>query len=163
MRTHPNRPSARVWIAGFFTWAVACTTPAPPVDLPPLSGVSAIAVDPGCSASSCPPERVVRDPAEIAFRLALLHALNKDWEVADDSLCPTGGRSGRSTYLDADDRPILVVWEHRSPGGVQVAFRGPETGCQATPRWSPAEYGSAMEAARRLYGPMLEQAGDRDR
>lgn len=148
--------AAIAWLAG----PLACATPAPPVDLPPLGAVSSIALDPACSGSSCPPRRDVRDPAEIAFRLALLHALNKDWRVADERLCPGRGPVGRATYQDAEDRSLLVVWEHASSSRIQLAIRDADAGCQATPRWSLDEYASAMEAARRLYGRMLQEGSD---
>jgi hypothetical protein len=142
---------------------LACASPAPQVDLPEFASVSAMDIDPGCSPSGCPPPRVVTDPGEVAFLLALHHALNKDWQTADAELCRSDDRPRRSTYLDADGRPLLVVFEHITSRGVQLAYENPETGCQATPVWTRKQYSSAMEAAKGLYHHMLRAAGEGER
>ncbi|MGH0034903.1 MAG: hypothetical protein ACQGVK_07735 [Myxococcota bacterium] len=146
---------AALTLLGCGVWG--CATPAPAVDLPALASVEAIEIDPECSAASCPPPRLVRDRREIAFRLALLHALNKDWQRVDPELCPDQRRRGRITYLDAGGRPVLVVWERVSSERVQLSVHRNDSGCQATPAWTREEYGSAMEAAQQLYGRMLQR------
>jgi hypothetical protein len=157
----PRSPS----VLGFGALALlaSCAHPAPPAELPRLRAVAAIEVDPGCTPASCPPVRVVREPTEVAFRLALHHALNKDWQSADDASCPDSDRSRRSVYLDARGETIAIVWEHASPDGIQLAYRNPDSGCQVTPRWTRHQVASAMEAAQRLYGPMMRDAGTGDR